>query len=90
MKPLIDKRTISSPRAGPGRSLIKNLDRLQGKHFGTGSGKGSKRGRCKVCANHKKADGKCKDTKTANQCERCQVFLCPGKCFAKFHAQHKY
>ena len=83
VQPLIDRRTIVSP--GPGRASL-HYDRLKGKHFGTGSKKGNKKGRCKVCGNQKTADGKRKDTKTANFCTRCKV--CEGDCFQKYHTKH--
>ena len=82
---LIDRQTIVFP--GPGRASL-DYDQLKGKLFGTGSKKGNKRGRCKVCGNQKTADGKRKDTKTANFCTRCKVFLCEGDCFQKYHTKH--
>ena len=77
-QPLIDRQTIVSP--GPGRASV-DYNRLKGKYFGTGSKKGNKRGMCKVCGNQKTADGKRKDTKTANFCTWCKVFLYEGDCF---------
>ena len=85
---LVDQRTIQPEFPGPGRPTP-DLDRLKGKHFGTGSKKGNARGRCKVCAKEKKPNGKYKDTKTANYCERCEV-LCEGDCFRIYHTKHKY
>jgi len=89
VQPLLDQRMINPAVPGPGRPTA-DLDRLKGKHFGTGSKRGNPRGRCKVCAKQKKANGKCKDTKTANRCERCDVFLCEGECFRVYHSKHKF
>ena len=89
VQPLLDARTIRSGLPGLGRPAA-DLDRLRGKHFGTGSKKGNARGRCKVCAKQKKPNGKCRDTKTANYCERCEVFLCEGNCFKIYHTQQNF
>ena len=70
-------------RPGPGRPRTPGVDRLTGRHkIVTRS-----RGRCKVCAKQKKEDGKCKDTKTANFCETCNVHVCRGQCEQMWHSR---
>ncbi len=61
--------------------------RLCGKHF---ANKSSKRARCAVCYNKKTPHGKRKDTKVSTFCPKCDVYLCIGGCFEKFHTQSKY
>lgn len=65
-----------------GRNPSQTPMRLRGKHF---SYKCDKRGRCAVCASVKTPSGKKKDTKTHNHCKKCQVHLCVGECFEKYH-----
>ena len=73
---------------GPGRSpRMRNLDRLKGKHFATNK---QPRKRCAVCAKKKTPTGKVKDTKTSNYCQKCDVYLCKGRCFQRFHTLVKY
>ena len=88
-QPLLDLRVGGNPRSslpGPGRPSA-DLPRLKGKHFATGARKGGKRGRCKVCGSKKTNAGKRKDTKTANKCVQCDVFLCEGVCFTDYHTK---
>ena len=84
--PLLDRRNdtillvISSP------TIPK---RLIGKHFAY---KSQSRGRCRVCGN-KRSSGKKKgrkDTKTVNFCAKCNVHLCVGDCFMKYHTRIDY
>lgn len=88
-QPLLDQWVMNPTTPGPGRPAA-NFDRLKGKHFATGAKKGQPRGRCKVCAKQKKANGKFKDTKTANRCDRCNVFLCLGGCFEAYHSKQNF
>ena len=71
----------------PGRRSVYPSKRLQGKHFATTV---TKRGRCKVCGNKKKSNGKRKDTKTNTFCTKCEVHVCLGKCFEMFHTKYHY
>ena len=90
-QPLLDMRVAGNPRTscpGPGLPST-DLSRLKGKHFASGSKKGAKRGRCKVCGSKKTMEGKRKDTKTANKCMQCDVFLCEGACFTTYHTKSK-
>ena len=59
------------------------------KHFASGAKKGEKRGICKVCGSKRISEGKRKDTKTANKCLYCDLFLCEGVCFADYHTKAK-
>ena len=71
-QPLLDMRLGCNPRSllpGPGRPSA-DLQWLKGKHFASGSKKGGKRGRCKVCGSKKTHAGKRKDTKTSNKSVR--------------------
>lgn len=81
VQPLLDLGANPVPSAGSGKRLI-------GKHFAY---KGSKRGRCSVCS-HKIVPGtkKRKDTKTQNFCKKCDVFLCVGVCFERYHTRTEY
>jgi hypothetical protein len=88
-QPLLDLRVGGGPRSslpGPGRPPA-DLSRLKGKHFATGAKKGGKRGRCKVCGSKKTNEGKRRDTKTANKCVQCNIFLCEGVCFTHYHTK---
>ena len=77
-------------RVGQGRtSPNTTLTRLKGKHFVYIH---EKRKRCQVCGYKKqaKATNKRKDTKTKTYCPKCNVHLCHGKCFEKYHTLSKY
>ena len=90
-QPLLDMRAGGNRRCscpGPGRPPA-DLSLLKGKHFASGAKKGGKRGRCKVCGGKRTNEGKRKDTKTANKCLQCDVFLCEGACFADYHTKAK-
>lgn len=64
-----------------------SLSRLKGKHF---SVKRQKRKRCAVCSKMKNSSGKPRDTKTSSYCPKCDVFLCNGRCFKRYHTLVKY
>lgn len=88
-QPLLDMRIGGNHRVslpGPGRPPA-DLSRLKGKHFSTGAKKGGKRGRCKVCGSKRTENGKRKDTKTGDKCLQCDVYLCEGLCFTKYHTK---
>ncbi len=72
---------------GPGRSPRVRLDRLKGKHFATNK---QPRKRCMVCSKKKTPACKVKDTKTSSYCSKCDVYLCKGQCFKRFHTLVKY
>ncbi len=63
--------------------------RLIGKHF---PHRQDRRGRCHVCGNKRKRGHKtgCQDTKTYYFCTQCDVYLCVGDCFMKFHTLVDY
>ena len=70
--------------SGPGRRPSP-IPRLLGKHFPSNL---HIRGRCRVCAKHKNPlTGKYKDTKTVTYCDKCEVHLCIGDCFAIYHTR---
>ncbi len=76
--------------SGQGRSSPNTtLSRLKGKHFAYIH---EKRKRCQVCGYKKqtKSPNKRKDTKTKTYCPKCNVHLCHGKCFEKYHTLSKY
>lgn len=91
VQPLLD--LIASPncptylRATKGRRPLSAAKHLIGKHFAY---KSKKRGRCVVCGDQKSSTGKRKDTKTLNMCQKCNVFLCQGKCFEDYHTRTSY
>lgn len=60
--------------------------RLKGKHFATSV---HKKGRCVLCGNKMKPNGKRKDTKVRNFCPKCQVYLCKNDCFKKYHTNYR-
>ena len=79
---------VGARNTGQGRTPRNpSLNRLKGKHFCT---KRQPRKRCIVCSNKKSPSGKCKDTKTSGFCEKCNVFLCIGRCFKRYHTLVKY
>lgn len=65
------------------------LDRLKGKHFAYYHEKWD---RCVVCAYKRQTTNskKRKDTKTNNYCPKCDVRVCHGQCFEKYHTLVKF
>ena len=89
--PMLDMRAARNCRSscpGPGRPPA-DLSRLKRKNCASGAKKGGKRGRYKLCGGKRTNEGKRKDTKTANKCLQCDVFLCEGACFADYHIKAK-
>ena len=82
---------LVADRIGQGRSSPANqlLTRLKGKHFAYYY---EKRGRCVVCAYKRQTTNskKRKDTKTKNYCPKCDVHVCHGQCFEKYHTLVRY
>ena len=78
-------------RIGQGRTSPANplLTRLKGKHFAYYH---EKRARCVVCAYKRQTTNskKRKDTKTKNYCPKCDVHVCHGQCFERYHTLAKY
>ena len=83
---------LSATRMGRGRSPSDTgLSRLQGKHFGyTEADK--ERKRCVVCAYKRIGPHSStrKDAKTKIFCWKCQVHVCHGTCFERYHTLAKY
>ena len=76
---------VIASRMGQGRTPTDpTLDRLKGKHFAYYH---EKRGRCVACAYKRQTTNskKRKDTKTKNYCPKCDVHVCHGQCFEKYH-----
>lgn len=74
-------------RMGPGRTPSdKSLLRLRGKHFASYHSEST------VCAYKRKGphSKRRKDTKTKNYCAKCDVHLCHGLCFQRYHTLVKY
>ena len=87
VQPLLSlKAEPSNPlqHSAKGRKPVSTEKRLCGKHFAY---KEKKRGRCAVCYNVKTSEGKRKDTKTTTFCRKCEMYLCPGSCFEKYHTK---
>lgn len=86
VQPLLDLKASPNCPAhlrGTGRAKKYSSEvRLNGKHFPK---KHSQRKRCVVCNRHKNVD-----KKTQNYCEKCDAFLCFGKCFEVFHTRSTY
>lgn len=81
--------TMVANQISQGRSPANlTLERLKGKHFAYYH---EKRGRCVVCAYKRQTtNSKKKDTKTKNYCPKCNVHVCHGLCFEKYHTLVKY
>ena len=82
--------TLIANRIGQGRSPASlTLERLKGKHFAYYH---ETRGRYVVCAYKRQRtnSNKRKDTKTKNYCPKCDVHVCHGICFEKYHTLVKY
>lgn len=82
--------SLVANRIGQGRSpRNQTLARLKGKHFAYYH---EKRRRCVVCGYKRQATNskKKKDTKTKNYCPKCDVHVCHGQCFEKYHTLVKY
>lgn len=86
IEPLLNARVEGTALPGPSKPGP-NIHRLTGKHFPTGAEKGAKLGRCQVCAKQKNQQGKYEDTKTANRCNKCDVYLCVSSYFEKYHTR---
>lgn len=88
VQPLLDK--YADPAflrpTGAGRPHIAQASRLRGKHFGKAK---PPRRRCIICASEKQPNGKYKDTKTVNYCEKCQKYVCRN-CFEAYHTKSTY
>ena len=82
---------LLATRLGQGRRspIHGELRRLKGKHFPYYH---EKRKRCIVCGYKKRGpySTQRKDTKTKNYCQKCEVHLCHGVCFERYHTLHKY
>ena len=75
-------------QSSKGRTVVSPDKRLLGKHF---PHKASQRGRCCVCSKHKSTTtGKRLDKKTKTFCPKCEVYICLGVCFERFHTVSKY
>ena len=93
VRPLLDHLAAVSPRyyqsmrevsqSHKGQSVSSPNKRLTGKHF---SYKAIERGRCCVCSKRRSSRGKRVDKKTKNYCLKCEVYLCLGECFERFHS----
>ena len=70
-----------------GRSVRSPDKRLTGKHF---SYKAIERGRCCVCSKRRSSRGKRVDIKMKNYCPKCEVYLCLGECFERFHTKSQH
>ena len=81
--------SLIASRIGQGRSPAASLFRLKGKHFPYYH---KERKRCVVCAYKRQTTNskKRKDTKTKNYCPKCDVHVCFGQCFEKYHTVVKY
>ena len=81
---------LIATRIGQGRSPSdRTLSRLKGKHFSYIS---QARKRCVVCDYKKRSrsTNKRRDTKTKTYCPKCNVHLCHGKCFERYHTSVRY
>lgn len=91
VQPLLDlKASPDCPQvllSHKGRKASSTDKRLLGKHFAY---KASTRDRCRVCSKRKSSTGKKLDTKTKNFCPKCDVFLCLGDCFERYHTKSMY
>lgn len=88
VQPLLDLRSDSDQLPySKGRKGTSADKRLVGKHFAY---KSTKRNRCVVCYKDKTEKGSRKDKKIMTVCQKCNLHMCIGSCFEKYHTRSKY